>query len=220
MVEHGEPPTAAEITVDLGEAMLYVEVALQLRSDGFAEKARPYFRRAFLAARRAAEACQAQPSRSIMLRGAAMLASDCEDWPEALRLAQAGLQDAPPEIKAEIDELLEWVRPRMRAAHESQPLFNGNGEPWPGTGPAYSRAELPPRQQRLVMNTDPEWLLKMAASEDGGIVSVGGLVTDLEALARASGAVRLKPEAETLLLPDPDEETLPPSCLADRPFAR
>lgn len=37
------------------------------------------------------------------------------------------------------------------------------------------------RQKHMHMNTDPEWLRQMAEKEDGCIVSVGGLVHDLEA---------------------------------------
>lgn len=45
------------------------------------------------------------------------------------------------------------------------------------------------------MNSDPEWLRKKAKAEDGQIVSVGGLVSDLEAKAAPEPARDLRAEA-------------------------
>ena len=50
----------------------------------------------------------------------------------------------------------------------------------------------------MTMNNDSEWLKKKAGQEDGGFVSVGGLVLTLEQTAQARAAIAAGPGPSTI----------------------
>ena len=68
----------------------------------------------------------------------------------------------------EADHLIELIqRAKVKSVEYAAWLATANVEPTPA-------AEKSPVME---LNIDPEWLKKMAEKEDGGCISVGGLVT-------------------------------------------
>lgn len=91
-------------------AMSRVDQALMAKSRGDRGSYHQNLREAFRLERDAAQLVaktDLEPSRSVLLRSAAALAVDCGEIEEARRLAELGLQGAPPpEIEAELRETL------------------------------------------------------------------------------------------------------------------
>lgn len=101
----------AEISSLHETAMAFTEQALLSRNP---LRARSLFRSAFEHERKAAElledAYDYEPTRSVLYRSAATLARDCQDYSEARRLVQKGLEGQPPDdIAEELREVLQLV---------------------------------------------------------------------------------------------------------------
>jgi len=96
-------------------AMTLVDRALAARRTGDYRTAEGLFRQAFDAERAVAEAMAPdvdfEPTRSVLLRSAATLALDCDDWREAERLVAVALSGSPPE------EIAEELRDVLEQAH-------------------------------------------------------------------------------------------------------
>jgi hypothetical protein len=95
-------------------AMQLTDDALAARRKGDHSTSIQYFRAAFEAERRAAEALFAsfdiEPTRSILYRSAGYLALDCGETREAERMAAAGLTGTPPsDIAEQLRDLIERV---------------------------------------------------------------------------------------------------------------
>ena len=113
---------------DLHEkAMTRLDFAMANNRKGNSEKAKQEFRQAFFLERAAAELVLTlsepyEPTRSVLLRSAATLALDCEQYDEALRLAVLGLSGSPDEpIKQELRDVLKRVE-REGLNYEAVPL--------------------------------------------------------------------------------------------------
>lgn len=104
-------------------AMELTDEALAARRQGDPANARQLFREALDYERRAAEIVvpdfTAEPTRSVLLRSAAALAVECEEWREAERLIATALSGNPPvEIAEELRDLLEQVYRAFRKPAE------------------------------------------------------------------------------------------------------
>lgn len=101
-----------EVATSHDQAMDLAEAAMVLSRRGDVAGAKGKYREAFLLERAAADGVadlkELEPTRSVLHRSAATLALDCGDFPEAIRLANRGLQGNPPgEIAGEIREVLD-----------------------------------------------------------------------------------------------------------------
>jgi hypothetical protein len=95
-------------------AMSYAAQAVDAETKGEPALAKNLFRQAYNFERQAAELVApdetAEPSRSILLRSAASLALDCDEFRDAERLVAVGLAGNPPnELQEELRDLLETV---------------------------------------------------------------------------------------------------------------
>jgi hypothetical protein len=104
----------SEATVLHRQAMEIADAALAARRSGDYGRALKLFRKAFAAEKAAALLAAsdhaAEPTRSVLLRSAAVLALDCEEPRDAERLLTLALSGDPPnEIAEEIRDLLEQV---------------------------------------------------------------------------------------------------------------
>ena len=107
-----QPEEQKKIQNDHYLVMQLTDEALAARRKGDFDAAVGYFRAAFEAERRAAEALSTsfdlEPTRSILYRSAGYLALDCGETREAERMAAAGLTGHPPyEIAEQLRDLLE-----------------------------------------------------------------------------------------------------------------
>lgn len=94
-----------------------MELAQEAEGAPDAARARKLFRAAFEKEREAAELLQdrldLEPTRSVLLRSAASLAVDCQDFAEAERLLEKGLAGRPP---ADIAEEMRSLRRSIPAS--------------------------------------------------------------------------------------------------------
>jgi hypothetical protein len=96
------------------EAMAHAASAVDANNRGDLTIAKKLFRKAYDLEKEAAKCVapdlEAEPSRSILLRSAASLALDCDEFREAEQLIAMGLAGAPPtEMQDELRDLLETV---------------------------------------------------------------------------------------------------------------
>lgn len=106
--------SSAQINRNHVRAMEFAARALKAKLEGDIHSAKRLFTEAFKLERRAAKAVEteyrAEPSRSILLRSAASLALDCEDFAEAERMVALALAGHPPhELADELRDLLEQI---------------------------------------------------------------------------------------------------------------
>lgn len=91
------------------QAMAHADDGDFARRSGDSDLAKACFSEAMALEREAAELCESQPSRSILLRSAAWLALSAGDSKEAKRLAEKGLSDpdVPERMRSELRDVLE-----------------------------------------------------------------------------------------------------------------
>src|SRR6478672_4264795 len=108
-------------------AMKLSDRSLMARHIGDKEGATDFARQALEFERKAAiqlsRDLEFEPTRSILFRSAATLAFDAEDYAEAARLTCEGILGyPPPEVRAELYELLERIRFAENAGFKDETL--------------------------------------------------------------------------------------------------
>lgn len=113
------------------EAMDLADQAIAAQRRKARDEATQLFKQAFERERAAAvlfvNDFDAEPTRSVLLRSAASLALDCQEYREAERLIAAALWGNPPtELYAELRELL--VELDSRGSRSRHPTNKSNGQ--------------------------------------------------------------------------------------------
>ena len=117
------------------EAMALAEIATFAKLRGHVDKAGKLFRQAYKKELKAVELVMkeapVEPTRSVLLRSAASLAMDCNEFLEAERLIASALSGNPPaEIREELKDLLVKAKEKRKVAYIQQRMIRDKGI-WP-----------------------------------------------------------------------------------------